>query len=103
MDFWIHFFRSGHWCFTATDWHDMLERIRLRIPFIGLPFAFFLLPGLTPSFYRNWWLVILIFLNLVAFGVTIHYIFNQEEIQLLLKQGKAMPTPANHIRYAVIS
>jgi len=88
--------------FTATDWHDMLERIRLRIPFIGLPFAFFLLPGLTPSFYRNWWLVILIFLNLVAFGVTIHYIFNQEEIQLLLKQGKAMPTPANHIRYALL-
>lgn len=88
--------------FSASDLHYMLERIRLRIPFIGLPFAFFLLPALTPSFYRNWWLAILIFLNLVALGVAIHYFLNQEEIQLLLKQGKAIPTPANHIRYALL-
>jgi O-antigen ligase len=88
--------------FTASDMNYMLERIRLRIPFLGLPFAFFLLPVLTPSFYRNWWLAVLLLINLVAFGVVIHYFFHQDEIQLLLKQGKAIPTPANHIRYALL-
>ena len=83
--------------FVATDMPYMLERIRLRIPFIGLPFAFFLLPKWSSTFYRNWWIAILGLINVVALGVIVNYLMNQEEIQLLLQQGKHIPTPANHI------
>lgn len=104
-DYWIFgliFFEVFLGVFVATDLSYMLERLRLRIPFIGLPFAFFLLPRWSPSFYRNWWIAILCLINVVAIGVVVYYFMNQNEIQLLLQQGKQIPTPANHIRYALL-
>lgn len=105
MDYWVFgfiFLEVAMGVFVATDMPYMLERIRLRIPFIGLPFAFFLLPKWSSSFYRNWWIAILGLIIMVALGVIVNYFMNQEEIQLLLQQGKHIPTPANHIRYALL-
>jgi O-antigen ligase len=105
MDYWILgfiFFEVAMGVLNALDMPYLLERIRLRIPFIGLPFAFFLLPVWSRANYRNWWIAVLLFLQIVAVGVMVHYFLNREEIQLLLQQGKAIPTPANHIRYALL-
>jgi len=105
LDYWVFgfiFLEVAMGVFVATDIPYMLERIRLRIPFIGLPFAFFLLPKWSSTFYRNWWIAILGLINVVALGVIVNYFMNQEEIQLLLQQGKHIPTPANHIRYALL-
>ncbi len=105
MDYWVLgfiFLEVVMGLFVATDMTYMLERIRLRIPFIGLPFAFFLLPRWSPLYYRYWWITILGLIHLVALGVIAYYFMNQNEIQLLLQQGKHIPTPANHIRYALL-
>jgi O-antigen ligase len=105
LDYWVFgfiFLEVALGIFVALDWDYMLERIRLRVPFIGLPFAFFLLPSLSLIWYRNWWLAIILVIDIVAVGVIVHYFNHQQDIQLLLEQGKAIPTPANHIRYALL-
>jgi len=105
LDYWVFgfiFLEVALGIFVALDWDYMLERIRLRVPFIGLPFAFFLLPSLSLIWYRNWWLAIILVIDIVAVGVIVYYFNHQQDIQLLLEQGKAIPTPANHIRYALL-
>jgi len=105
LDYWILgfiFLEVALGVFVAVDWDYMLERIRLRVPFIGLPFAFFLLPSLSLMWYKNWWLAVIIVIDIVAVGVIVYYFTHQQDIQLLLEQGKAIPTPANHIRYALL-
>ena len=105
LDYWILgfiFLEVALSVFVAVDWDYMLERIRLRVPFIGLPFAFFLLPSLSLIWYKNWWLAVILVIDIVAVGVIVYYFNHQQDIQLLLEQGKAIPTPANHIRYALL-
>jgi O-antigen ligase len=105
LDYWVFgfiFLEVSLGIFVALDWDYMLERIRLRVPFIGLPFAFFLLPSLSLIWYRNWWLAVILVIDIVAVGVIVYYFNHQQDIQLLLEQGKAIPTPANHIRYALL-
>ena len=105
LDYWVLgfiFLEVALGVFVAVDWDYMLERIRLRVPFIGLPFAFFLLPSLSLMWYKNWWLAVIIVIDIVAVGVIVYYFTHQQDIQLLLEQGKAIPTPANHIRYALL-
>ncbi len=105
LDYWVLgfiFLEVALGVFVAVDWDYMLERIRLRVPFIGLPFAFFLLPSLSLMWYKNWWLAVIIVIDIVAVGVIVYYFNHQQDIQLLLEQGKAIPTPANHIRYALL-
>jgi O-antigen ligase len=105
LDYWILgfiFLEVALGVFVAVDWDYMLERIRLRVPFIGLPFAFFLLPSLSLVWYKNWWLAVILVIDIVAVGVIVYYFNHQQDIQLLLEQGKAIPTPANHIRYALL-
>jgi len=105
LDYWILgciFLEVALGVFVAVDWDYMLERIRLRVPFIGLPFAFFLLPSLSLIWYKNWWLAVILVIDIVAVGVIVYYFNHQQDIQLLLEQGKAIPTPANHIRYALL-
>ena len=105
LDYWVLgfiFLEVALGIFVALDWDYILERIRLRVPFIGLPFAFFLLPSLSLIWYRNWWLAVILVIDIVAVGVIVYYFNHQQDIQLLLEQGKAIPTPANHIRYALL-
>jgi O-antigen ligase len=105
LDYWVLgfiFLEVALGVFVAVDWDYMLERIRLRVPFIGLPFAFFLLPSLSLVCYKNWWLAVILVIDIVAVGVIVYYFNHQQDIQLLLEQGKAIPTPANHIRYALL-
>jgi O-antigen ligase len=105
LDYWVLgfiFLEVALGVFVAVDWDYMLERIRLRVPFIGLPFAFFLLPSLSLVWYKNWWLAVILVIDIVAVGVIVYYFNHQQDIQLLLEQGKAIPTPANHIRYALL-
>jgi len=105
VGFWVFgllFLEVALGVFTAEDPTYFLERLRLRLPFLGLPLAFFLLPPLPPKVYRNWWAAVLLLMDGVALGVILNYLIHQEAIQMLLEMGKAIPTPANHIRYALL-
>jgi O-antigen ligase len=78
-----------------------LERLRIKLPFLVLPFAFAGMPALQ----RREVLTILYFL-LVLMGVTSLYVLFEffdryEEVMADIGRGGHLPTPSNHIRYSL--
>ncbi|MFZ1496413.1 MAG: O-antigen ligase family protein [Saprospiraceae bacterium] len=93
-------------CLISGFWSDnfayFAERIRIRLPFLILPFAFFNLPTLSRNdFYRLHYLLIMVLLFSAVILVA-KYFTGSEEIIQAIKTGQAMPTPMNHIRYSLL-
>ncbi len=88
--------------YSTEDSNYLLERLRIKIPFLLLPFAFYSIPSFSQKqFYRILYIFIILIL-FTAIGVLINYGIHFEEIQVLIGQGQAMPTPTNHIRYSLL-
>jgi len=98
----VLFFLSlwGFW--VLEDAGYQLSRLRIKAPFLVLPFAFFLLPRLDRKTFEGLLLWLLCLLSLTSIGVMINYLFNYSEINLLLEQGQSMPLPSNHIRFSLM-
>lgn len=96
--FFIVFF-SG--VFTE-DFNYWLERLRLKIPFLVLPFAFASLPTFSRRQYRGLFYFLLILLTVTCVGIGINYALNFEEIITNIKRGQPVPTPRNHIRFSLL-
>jgi O-antigen ligase len=80
-----------------------LARLRIKLPFLVLPFAFMLFPRLETAdrlrVYRfGGWL-----LGLTALVLTLYYIMHWSELQLRLEQGQPLPLPQNHIRFSLLT
>ncbi len=76
-------------------------RMRIKMPFLGLPIAFFFLPKLTAQDFRRLAIFYVLMMCLTAIGVTIHYALNFEAINKLIGQGQNIPVPRNHIRFSL--
>lgn len=89
---------SGLW---SSDYEYLLERLRIKLPFLILPFAFLSLPKLTKKEVY----VIFYFLILTMFVASLwslgQYLGNFEEVNDQLSRGIPFPTPSNHIRFAI--
>jgi len=87
------------------DIQDMgywLSRLRIKIPFLVLPLAFFFLPrpsnrSLDGLLYYLVWL-----LTLTSLGVLFNYLLHIEAINQMIKQGKPIPLPCNHVRFSLL-
>ncbi len=92
---------SGFWSETGTFFW---ERVRVRIPFFVLPFAFANLPRLETKHFR---LIFYFFLGLIfctAAGVLVNFFQNYTEIMQNLHDGRTMPVPrGNHIRFSLLA
>lgn len=89
----------GFW--SLEDLHFWQERLRVKLPFLLLPIAFFLVPRLSRRQFHGllyFWVGLLFFTSI---GIGIHYLLNQEEIITLMQQGHPIPTPRNHIRFSI--
>lgn len=85
---------------TETDyWFD---RLRLRLPFLILPFLFIALPPLSERQLRGHLYFLLIFIFITTTAVLINYGLHFEEIQLNIKRGQSIPMPRNHIRFSLV-
>lgn len=94
--FWITVF--GFFNSDNTDY--WLSRVRLRLPFLALPLVFYWVPWSKIN-KRIIVLAALFLIFLSSTYVFINYILNFDEINQLLKTGKALPVPMkDHIRYA---
>ena len=86
----------------SGDLDYTLERLRIKIPFLILPFAFMSIP----KFSRRELLFVLYFLVLVMFVaclyVGMNYIAHFEAINDMIGRGKPIPTPSNHIRFSLV-
>ncbi len=91
-------FFSGWYSEDLAYW---LTRIRIKLPFLGLPLAYFLLPRLTAKEFRGIAIFYIGALFVTALGVFVNYLLNFEAINGLIGQGQNIPVPRNHIRFSI--
>lgn len=91
---------SGLW--STEDPPYLLERLRIRLPFLLMPLVFATLPTFSQRQYRNIFYLLLVLSALLGIGVSFNYFLHFEAIQESLKNGKAVPVPINHIRFSLL-
>ncbi len=91
-------FFSGLYSDNFDYW---FERSRIKLPFLGLPIAFFFLPKLSQKDYRKIALFYILVMVISAIGVTINYGLDFDHINTLIGQGQHIPVPRNHIRFSL--
>lgn len=97
--FFLLIFFSG---FYSSDMKYLLERLRIKLPFLLLPFAFASIPQLKEKEYLSIFYFFLILLFGSAILVGFGYWQNYEVITDNLGKGQPIPTPVNHIRYSLM-
>ncbi|HEB62686.1 MAG TPA: O-antigen ligase domain-containing protein [Bacteroidetes bacterium] len=86
----------------SEDLNYALERIRIKLPFLLLPFAFFAIPKMNDKVYFRlvyffFWLMATICLVLVTI-----YLYDINYYTELYKKGQIFPTPIQHIRFSLL-
>jgi O-antigen ligase len=77
-------------------------RLRIKLPYILLPLLFMVLPRFSVRQRNNYLFFLLILISITSIGVLIHYGLNIEAVNEMIRRGKPMPTPRNHIRYSML-
>ena len=85
----------------SEDWAYTLERLRIKLPFLILPFAFAVMPTLRKEELRIIGTFFVCACTIAAISVLWNYIQNFESINYNISRGKAIPTPSNHIRFSL--
>ena len=91
LSFW-QTYDDGYW----------LARLRIKLPFLGLPLVFIALPRYSERQINGLLYILLLILFLTSIGIGINYLGNYEAINLQIKQGQPIPTPRNHIRFSLL-
>ncbi|MEM6964791.1 MAG: O-antigen ligase family protein [Bacteroidota bacterium] len=86
----------------SADVNYWLERLRIKLPFLLLPFAFVSMPTLRERDYLTIFYFFLIILFVSALLVGYEYWTHYEKITDGLGRGRPVPTPVNHIRYSLM-
>ncbi|MCC6413824.1 MAG: O-antigen ligase family protein [Saprospiraceae bacterium] len=92
-------FVSGLW---SADTHYWLDRVRVRVPFLVLPFVFVNLPPLSRTQFRLVLYVLVWALVLMCIGIGLNYFLNEDTILQGLREGRPIPVPRQHIRFSLI-
>ncbi len=85
----------------SSDWHYTLERLRIKLPFLVLPFAFAVMPALRKREILTILYFLLVTMSIISFYVLINFAMNYEAVMGELGRGGHLPTPSNHIRFSL--
>ncbi|MBB4078284.1 O-antigen ligase [Lewinella aquimaris] len=90
----------------TEDWPYLLERLRIKLPLLILPFAWAAIAFDRSGFIRLGQIgrrAVLVFIAVVLTGVLLNYALHFGAINELIGQGKPMPVPReNHIRFSLL-
>ncbi len=86
----------------SNDWTYWTERLRIKLPFLLLPFAFASIPAFSQRQYHSLFYILLLIVTFSCITVGINYWLHFEEINMLMRQGRPIPTPMNHIRFSLL-
>ncbi len=88
---------------STEDDAYLMERLRLKLPFLAVPFAFTAIKkNISPRLFYSFLYYFLILVIATTIIVVIHYAANFEEINISYSHGRVMDTPFNHIRYSLM-
>lgn len=90
---------SFFWSDDSAYW---LERTRVRIPFLVLPWAFANLPRLSLRHYQAVLYILVWALSILCIGVVLNLCLHFDEIMKGLGEGQPVPVPRSHIRFSLI-
>lgn len=90
---------SGLWSEDHSYW---LERTRVRLPFLVLPWAFANLPPLSARQSRLVLYGLVWTMAVLCLGVGIRVLADYDAILQALQKGQAIPVPRNHIRFSLL-
>lgn len=90
---------SGLWS-TNTAW--LLDRLKMKLPFLLMPFAIVAIPNFSKKTYYPilavfFWITVLICLYSISL-----YILNYDAMNAAYKQGQVLFTPVMHIRFSLM-
>jgi len=78
-----------------------LERLRIKLPFLILPFAFASMPPLRKKEILTILYFLLVMMGIISLYVLIDFLVNFQEIMEVIGRGGHLPTPSNHIRFSL--
>jgi len=81
---------------------DLQRDLLLQLPFLLLPIAFVLLPGLPKKHKDGLWLLLLVCCLAASGRTTLNYLLNHDEVNLLYVRSGVMPTVPDHIRFSLL-
>ncbi|MEK7256713.1 MAG: O-antigen ligase family protein, partial [Bacteroidota bacterium] len=85
----------------SSDLEYTLERLRIKLPFLVLPFAFASMPGLRKREILAIFYFLLVMMSIISLYVCAQFTVNFGEIMAELGRGGHLPTPSNHIRFSL--
>jgi O-antigen ligase len=90
---------SGLWSADQRFW---LERVRIRVPFVVLPWAMANLPALTWRQLSAVPCILVASLVLLCLGVGANFLLDPDTILAGLREGQPVPVPRHHIRFSLM-
>ncbi len=90
---------SGLWSDDGWYW---LARVRVRLPFLVLPWVFANLPALSTRQLNLVLYGLVIWMTALCLGVGANYFLHYAEILDAMREGRPIPVPRNHIRFSLL-
>ncbi len=85
----------------SNDLTYTLERLRIKLPFLVLPFAFASMPALRKREIFTILYFMLVMMSVISVYVLINFAVNFDAVMDGLGRGGHLPTPSNHIRFSL--
>ena len=86
----------------AANMDEYRFDLGMQLPFLLLPFSFWVLPPLPSRYLRGLWWTFIAMTVLAALGATINYALHAQEINESYMHSKVMPTEPDHIRFSIM-
>lgn len=98
----IYFFVTLFSGINSEDKHQWLSWVRLTLPFVAVPVAFYALKPLSKTLFEKFLVIFICIMSVSLLGVLLWYWLHFEEISARLLQGTPIPTPHSHVRFSLL-
>ncbi len=88
--------------FYSENMDYLSERLRTKLPFLMMPFAFASFVPFSRKQYFGMLAFFVFITSIVSAIVLTNYLIHFNEINKGIKNGEAIPAPMNHIRYSLM-
>lgn len=86
----------------SEDTHWLVNRLRMKLPFLLMPFAILSIPRFDQRIYFGLLYIFFFIICGICLYLTIWYGLHYEEMTEAYKQGQVLPTPVMHIRFSLM-
>ncbi|NNE30144.1 MAG: O-antigen ligase family protein [Saprospiraceae bacterium] len=87
---------------TDDNWNYFFRKVTIKLPFLVLPIAFLALPRFSKREFHNLLYFLLLLITGTGLFVCIDYAQHFAEYNELVKIGKQIPVPGDHVRFSVL-